>query len=46
MAWGYFFPVVWFDFFILELTFDFYETFVIEEEYGFNKSDTKTWLIE
>jgi STE24 endopeptidase len=33
-------------FFILDLPFDFYETFVIEEKYGFNKSDTKTWIID
>ncbi len=33
-------------FFVLDLPFDFYETFVIEEKYGFNKSDTKTWIID
>ncbi len=33
-------------FFVLDLPFDFYETFVIEEKYGFNKSDTRTWIID
>ncbi len=29
--------------FIMELPFDYYDTFIIEEKYGFNKSDLKTW---
>jgi len=33
-------------FFFLELPFDHYETFVIEERYGFNKSDFKTWAAD
>ena len=33
-------------FFIFELPFDYYETFVIEEKYGFNKSDLKTWVAD
>ena len=32
--------------FILELPFDYYETFIIEEKYGFNKSDLKTWAAD
>jgi len=33
-------------FFILELPFDYYVTFIIEERYGFNKSDLKTWAAD
>ena len=33
-------------FFIFELPFDYYETFVIEEKYGFNKSNLKTWVAD
>jgi STE24 endopeptidase len=33
-------------FFILELPFDYYDTFIIEEKYGFNKSDLKTWAAD
>ncbi len=32
--------------FMLELPFDYYNTFVIEEKYGFNKSDFKTWTFD
>lgn len=32
--------------FIMELPFDYYETFIIEEKYGFNKSDLKTWAAD
>jgi STE24 endopeptidase len=32
--------------FITELPFDYYETFIIEEKYGFNKSDLKTWATD
>ena len=32
--------------YILELPFDYYHTFVIEEKYGFNKSDTKMWMLD
>jgi STE24 endopeptidase len=31
-------------FFLLGLPFDYYDTFVIEEEYGFNKSTLSTWV--
>ncbi len=41
-----FFLVFGFIFFIFDLPFDFYETFVVEEQYGFNKSDKKTWIID
>jgi STE24 endopeptidase len=33
-------------FFILELPFSYYDTFVIEEKYGFNKSDLRTWVLD
>jgi STE24 endopeptidase len=33
-------------FFVLELPFDYYDTFVIEEKYGFNKSDLKMWVVD
>ncbi|HTY23449.1 MAG TPA: M48 family metallopeptidase [Desulfomonilaceae bacterium] len=33
-------------FFVLDLPFDFYETFFIEEQYGFNKSDFSTWATD
>ena len=33
-------------FFVLDLPFDYYETFVIEEKYGFNKSDLETWVVD
>ncbi|MGB6064468.1 MAG: M48 family metallopeptidase [Desulfomonilaceae bacterium] len=33
-------------FFVLGLPFDYYNTFVIEEKYGFNKSDTMTWVAD
>jgi STE24 endopeptidase len=32
--------------FIMELPFDYYDTFIIEERYGFNKSDLKTWAAD
>jgi STE24 endopeptidase len=32
--------------FIMELPFDYYDTFIIEEKYGFNKSDLKTWATD
>lgn len=41
-----FFVSVGFLFFIFGLPFDYYETFVIEEKYGFNKSDLKTWVAD
>lgn len=33
-------------FFLLELPFSYYDTFVIEEKYGFNRSDLKTWILD
>ncbi|MGO9570825.1 MAG: M48 family metallopeptidase [Desulfomonilaceae bacterium] len=32
--------------FIIELPFEYYDTFIIEEKYGFNKSDLKTWAAD
>lgn len=32
--------------FVLNLPFDYYQTFVIEETYGFNRSDLKTWVLD
>ncbi len=29
---------------LLGLPFDYYDTFVLEEKYGFNRSDLRTWL--
>jgi len=33
-------------FYITELPFDYYHTFVLEEKHGFNKSDLQTWMID
>jgi STE24 endopeptidase len=33
-------------FIVLELPFDYYATFVIEQKYDFNKSDLKTWAAD
>lgn len=41
-----FFVVLGLVFFVLELPFDYYHTFVIEEKYGFNRSDGKTWVLD
>jgi STE24 endopeptidase len=41
-----FFMAFGFIFFVLDLPFDYNETFVIEEKYGFNKSDFKTWVMD
>jgi STE24 endopeptidase len=35
-----------FVYYILELPFDIYDTFVIEEKYGFNKTTPKTYLLD
>lgn len=32
--------------FALDLPFEYFETFVIEEKYGFNKSDLRTWATD
>ncbi len=41
-----FFGVIGFIFYILELPFDYYRTFVIEEKYGFNLSSYRLWLTD
>ncbi len=33
-------------FFLLELPFDYYYTFSIEQRFGFNRSDVKTWVFD
>jgi len=33
-------------FFVLGLPFDYYYTFSVEERYGFNRSDLKTWVTD
>jgi STE24 endopeptidase len=33
-------------FFVVGLPFDWYQTFVLEERYGFNKSDLGTWILD
>lgn len=33
-------------FFVLGLPFDYYYTFSVEERYGFNRSDLKTWVVD
>ncbi len=32
--------------FLVELPFDYYNTFVIEEKFGFNRSSLKVWIID
>jgi STE24 endopeptidase len=32
--------------FLMELPFDYYETFLLEEKYGFNRSDLRTWITD
>ncbi|MBW2309037.1 MAG: M48 family metallopeptidase, partial [Deltaproteobacteria bacterium] len=41
-----FFGVLGVIFYILELPFDYYHTFVIEEKYGFNRSNYRLWLTD
>lgn len=41
-----FFLLVGAIFFVLELPFDYYDTFVLEEKYGFNRSDVRTWILD
>jgi STE24 endopeptidase len=41
-----FFLCVGFIFFVLELPFDYFQTFVIEEKYGFNQSTVTTWVLD
>jgi STE24 endopeptidase len=33
-------------FFLLELPFDYYYTFSVEERYGFNRSSIRTWVVD
>lgn len=42
---GFFLTIAAF-FFLLELPFDYYDTFVLEEKYGFNRSDLRTWITD
>ncbi len=32
--------------FLVELPFDYYKTFVVEEKFGFNKSTLKLWIVD
>ncbi|MGV8074376.1 MAG: M48 family metallopeptidase [Syntrophobacteraceae bacterium] len=32
--------------YMVELPFDYYQTFVVEEKFGFNRSSLKTWIID
>lgn len=41
-----FFAALGFVFYLLELPFDYYHTFIIEEKYGFNRSTYKLWLFD
>jgi STE24 endopeptidase len=41
-----FFLVLGLVFFVLGLPFDYYYTFSVEERYGFNRSDLKTWVTD
>jgi STE24 endopeptidase len=41
-----FFLVIVVIFFAVDLPFEYFETFVLEEKYGFNKSDLRTWVID
>ena len=41
-----FFLAVGFIFFALELPFDHYRHFVLEEKFGFNRTDLKTWVLD
>ncbi len=42
----FFFLVPGFLSYVLDLPFDYYQTFVIEEKYGFNQSTKKVWIID
>jgi len=39
-----FFVILGIIFFLVELPFDWYHTFVLEEKYGFNRSSLKLWI--
>ncbi len=42
----FFFLILGMIFYFLDLPFDYYHTFVLEEKYGFNRSDLKTWIFD
>jgi STE24 endopeptidase len=42
----FFFAVLGFILFVLDLPFDYFQTFVIEEKYGFNRSSLRTWVTD
>jgi STE24 endopeptidase len=42
----FFFLVPGFLFYVLDLPFDYYQTFVIEEKYGFNQSTKRVWILD
>jgi len=46
MAGTLFFVTIAMVFFILDLPFDYYHTFVIEEKYGFNRSSLGIWVTD
>jgi STE24 endopeptidase len=41
-----FFLALGLTFFALELPFDYYRQFVLEEKFGFNRTDLRTWLLD
>ncbi|MBI4965898.1 MAG: M48 family metallopeptidase [Desulfomonile tiedjei] len=41
-----FFLILGLFFFLVGLPFDYYHTFFVEEKYGFNRSDLKTWVLD
>jgi STE24 endopeptidase len=41
-----FFGMIGFVFYVLDLPFDYFRTFVIEERYGFNRSTFRLWLTD
>jgi STE24 endopeptidase len=48
MVWAglLFFGILGFIFYAVDLPFDYYHTFVIEENFGFNRSNLKLWLAD
>jgi STE24 endopeptidase len=32
--------------YLIELPFDYYHTFILEQKYGFNRSDLRTWILD
>lgn len=41
-----FFGIIFLVSFVFSIPFDWYQTFVIEEKYGFNKTNTKTFILD